>query len=127
MTRYFPTLAAVLAFIIGVMAIFAGGPVLLGRDPGYFVISWLPVYNLFIGILSCFPIAFLIGRRHRSAAPASAAVLGLNILVLLILLTAYRPVVAAQSLAAMAIRIFVWIVILGLVWFGARAKPKAFN
>lgn len=127
MKKYLPILAAFLAFVIGVMAVLAGGPVLLGRDPGYFVISWLPVYNLTIGILSCFPIAFLIWKQHRSAALASAAVLGLNVLVFLILLAAYRQVVAAQSLVAMAIRIIVWIVILGLVWFGSRVKPRALN
>ena len=35
-------IAAILAFGIGAMAVFAGGKVLLGNDPGYYVINWLP-------------------------------------------------------------------------------------
>lgn len=42
--------AAILALIIGGMAIFAGGKVLLGNDPGYSVIDWLPIYNFGIGL-----------------------------------------------------------------------------
>ena len=37
MKRPLSKIAAVLAFIIGAMAVFAGGQVLLGRDPGYYV------------------------------------------------------------------------------------------
>ena len=37
--------ASILAFAIGAMAIFAGGKVLLGQDPGYYVIDWVPIYN----------------------------------------------------------------------------------
>ncbi|MDZ7843225.1 MAG: hypothetical protein U5K99_00245 [Anaerolineales bacterium] len=37
--------AAALAFIIGAMAIFAGGQVLLGNMPDYYVLDWLPVFN----------------------------------------------------------------------------------
>jgi len=38
-------IAAILALIIGGMAIFAGGSALLGRDPGYYFINWLLLYN----------------------------------------------------------------------------------
>ncbi len=34
-------IASILAFIIGGMAVFAGAQVLLGNDPGYYVINWL--------------------------------------------------------------------------------------
>ena len=37
----FNKIASALAFLIGAMAIFAGGQVLLGKDPGYHVINWL--------------------------------------------------------------------------------------
>jgi hypothetical protein len=50
--RTLSKVAAGLAFIIGAMAIFAGGQVLLGRDPGYYVIGWLPIYNFVMGVLS---------------------------------------------------------------------------
>ena len=54
MNTTFNKIASVLAFIIGGMAIFAGGKVLLGNDPGYYVINWLPLYNYTIGILTNF-------------------------------------------------------------------------
>ncbi|MBI3163511.1 MAG: hypothetical protein HYZ24_02430, partial [Chloroflexi bacterium] len=38
-------ISSILAFIIGAMAVFAGGQVLLGNLPDYCVINWLPVYN----------------------------------------------------------------------------------
>ena len=69
MNTTFNKIASVLAFIIGGMAIFAGGKVLLGNDPGYYVINWLPLYNYTIGILTIFITAILIwinkiGRAH---------------------------------------------------------------
>ena len=45
-------LAAGLAFVIGAMAVFAGGQVLLGQLPDYYVIDWLPSYNLTLGLVS---------------------------------------------------------------------------
>ena len=55
-------IAALLAFIIGGMAIFAGGQVLLGKDPGYYVINWLPIYNFMLGVVSFFVTSLLIWR-----------------------------------------------------------------
>ena len=46
--------AAVLSFIIGAMAIFAGGQVLLGKTMNYYVIDGLPIYNFIVGIISAF-------------------------------------------------------------------------
>jgi len=60
-------IASVLAFIIGGMAIFAGGKVLLGNDPGYYVINWLPLYNYTAGILTVFITAILIWNNRRFA------------------------------------------------------------
>lgn len=117
-------LASILAFITGAMAILAGGPVMLGRDPGYYIIDWLPLYNLLVGLASCFLTAILIWKRSRWALPAVLVTLGSYMLVMLILLVAYRHVVAFPSLVAMTLRISVWLVILALVWFGARVKDK---
>lgn len=115
-------IAAVLAFIIGAMAIFAGSQVLLGRDPGYYVISWLPVYNLIIGLLSVIVAFVLIWRGSRYAIPAAVVILGLHILVFLTILIGYANVVATDSLVAMTIRIGVWLVILALLLIGSRQK-----
>jgi hypothetical protein len=44
-------IVSALAFIIGTMAIFAVGQLLTGKDPGYYVIDWLPLYDYTVGIL----------------------------------------------------------------------------
>ncbi|NUQ38090.1 MAG: hypothetical protein HUU23_09885 [Caldilineales bacterium] len=115
-------IAAVLAFIIGAMAIFAGGGVLLGRDPGYYVIDWLPVYNFIMGVLAVLVVAPLIWRGRRWALPAALATLAAHTLVMVILRTAYSDVVAADSLRAMTIRIVAWLLITGLVFVQARGN-----
>ncbi len=120
-------IAAVLAFIIGAMAVFAGGKVLLGVDPGYYVIDWLPIYNFVIGVVSVFFSSIVIWKNTRLALLVAAATLAVHTLVMLILLTTYRPVVAPDSLAAMTIRITVWTVILTLLLVQRKrslAPPK---
>lgn len=114
------TIAALLAFTIGAMAIVAGGQVLLGRVPDYYVIDWLPVYNLAAGILTSLVTAVLIWTGHRLAWPAALATLGAHAVVLLILLTRYRETVAVDSLVAMVIRLAVWSAILALLFYGRR-------
>jgi len=108
-------IAAVLAFIIGAMAVFAGGQVLLGKIPDYYVIDWLPVYNYTVGILSVFVTAALIWTGNRLALPAALATFTLNAVVMLVLQTVYHDVVAVDSIVAMTIRLGAWIVILALM------------
>ena len=112
-------IASVLAFIIGIMSIVAGGKALRGWDPGYSVLTWLPVYNFVMGFLALIP-AVLIWMNHRYALIASLATFGVHTIVLLILFTAFRDKVAYQSLAAMAFRLITWIAILALIYFQAR-------
>jgi cell shape-determining protein MreD len=110
--------AAVLAFIIGAMAIFAGGQVvLLGKVMDYYVIDWLPVYNLIVGLLSAFVTSILIWRNNKFAMPAVLATLAAHLAVMLILLIGYGDVVAPDSIRAMTVRIVAWIIILGLTLF----------
>lgn len=113
-------IAAILAFMIGVMAVFAGGRVLLGTDPGYYVIDWLPVYNFTVGMITVLVTAILIWKNSRYAWPAAVATLSAHVLVMLSLLIAYRDVVAPDSLVAMTVRIVVWLIILALL----RAAKK---
>jgi hypothetical protein len=108
-------IAAILALMIGTMAIFAGGRVLLGTDPGYYVIDWLPVYNFTVGLITVLVTAVLIWRKSRHARPAVGATFAAHALVMLTLLTIYRDVVAPDSLVAMTVRIVVWLVILTLM------------
>jgi len=113
-------IASILAFLVGIMSIVAGGKAMQGWNPGYSVLSWLPVYNFMMGILAIIP-AVLLWINHRYALAASVATLGIHTLVLLLLLSTFRGEVAFQSIAAMIFRLAVWIVILGLVFFQARS------
>jgi hypothetical protein len=113
-------IASILAFIIGGMAIFAGGQALLGKDPGYHVINWLLLYNYTIGVLTVFITAILIWVNSRFALPVGIGTFSAHALVMLIIQTAYRGVVAPESLRAMTIRLVVWSVILGLMFLQLR-------
>ncbi len=115
-------IAAVIAFIIGAMAVFAGGQVLLGKLPDYYVINWLPVYNYTVGILTIFVTAILIWSRHRLAIPAAIATFGIHTLAMLILQTSYRDVVAIDSIVAMTVRMTIWIIILVILYSQAHQK-----
>lgn len=117
-------IASILSFAIGGMAIFAGGKVLLGNDPGYYVINWLPVYNYTVGILTVFITAILIWMNSRLAMPIAVGTFGIHALVMLILQTAYRDVVAIDSIVAMTLRMTVWAVILGLMFVRSRSNKK---
>lgn len=92
-------IAAVIAFIIGAMAVLAGGQVLLGKLPNYYVINWLPVYNYTVGILTVFVTAILIWTKHRLALPIAIATLGIHAIVMVVLQTAYHDVVATTAFA----------------------------
>lgn len=122
MKRTLSKIAAVLAFIIGLMAIFAGGQVLLGNDPGYYVIDWLPVYNFIVGLISAAVTAWLIWRGSRYALPAALATFAAHTAVMTLLQTAYRDVVAPDSIRAMTIRMAVWLVIVALMLLQARRR-----
>jgi len=113
-------IAAILALIIGGMAIVAGGSALLGRDPGYYVIDWLLLYNYTVGILTVFVTAILIWTNSRYALPAAIATFSVHALVMLTLQVAYRGIVAPDSIVAMTVRLIVWAIILALMIVQAR-------
>jgi hypothetical protein len=117
-------IAAVLAGIIGAMAIFAGGQVLLGKLPDYYVIDWLPVYNFVIGVISLFFTAVMIWRNSRWSRALAIATLGAHAIVMLVLLTAYQGVVAPDSLMATTVRNSVWVIIVVLLLVQKREKAK---
>ena len=62
---------------------------------------------------------------HKVALPAAIGTLGVHALVMLIIQTAYRGVVASDSLRAMTIRIVVWLIILTLMFVGSRRQRPA--
>lgn len=106
--------AAILAGIIGAMAVFAGGRVPSSTRPDYYVIDWLPVYNFVMGLVSVGVAAVLIWRNSRYALPTAIAIFAAHGFVMFALLTAYGDVVARDSLVAMTVRLAAWAIILGL-------------
>ena len=118
-------ISAVLAFIIGAMAVFAGAQVFLGNDPGYYVINWVPVYNYTAGILTVFITAILIWRGSKHAGLAAITTFSLHTLVMIILQTVHRDVVAVDSIRAMTIRMIAWSIILVLMFAQSRKDKKA--
>jgi hypothetical protein len=127
MNKTLMRIAAVLALILGLMGVFAGGQAMLGKLPGWNVISWLPVYNFIAGLLATFLVAPLIWRGSRFAMPAALTIFGANLVVVLALQLAFRDAVARESMVAMFLRLGVWIVILVLMWLPhfRRGQPGA--
>jgi len=117
--------AAVLTFIIGAMAIFAGGQVLLGKAMNYYVIDWLPIYNFTLGLISAGFTAIIIWKGSKIAMPAVIATLIGYSIVMVILQTAYRDVVAPDSIIAMTVRMIAWVIILALMFAQARKNKLA--
>jgi len=117
--------AAALAFIIGAMAIFAGGQVLLGKIMDYYVIDWLPIYNFSIGLISSFITAILIWKGSKFALSAAIGTFVIHGTVMLVLQTAYRDLVAQDSIKAMTVRLVVWLIILILMVIQAQKSKKS--
>jgi len=116
-------IASILAFIIGAMAIFAGGQViLLGKEMNYHVINWLPYYNFTVGLITFLVTALLIWKNNRYAMPAAIATFAAHALVMITLLIGYKGVVAPESIKAMTVRLVVWAVILALMYLDSRAQ-----
>ncbi len=122
MNTIYSKIAAILAVIIGAMAIAAGGQVLMGKVQDYYVIDWVPVYNFAAGVISVFVTAILIWKNHKYAFPAAIITLLAHGLVMVILQTAYKDVVAIDSIVAMTVRITAWLIILGLMWVQKRKR-----
>jgi len=116
MDSIYRKIAAVLAFIIGAMAIFAGSQVVIfGKVMDYYVIDWLPIYNLVLGLITAFFTAIVIWKGSKLAMPATIATLASHSIVMVILLTVYQSVVASDSIKAMIVRIVFWVIILVLI------------
>ena len=109
-------LPSILAFLVGIMSIFAGGMVLRGWRPGYNVLSWLPVYNFAVGLLTLIP-AYLLWVNSRYALTASIVIFSIHAVVLILLFTIFRNTAAFQSVGAMIFRVVTWVAILALLWF----------
>ena len=127
MNSIYRKIAAVLAFIIGAMAIFAGGQVLLGKIMDYYVIDWLPIYNFSAGLISSFVTAILIWKGSKYAMSATIGTFAVHGTVMLVLKTVYREVVASDSTKAMTVRLVAWLIILTLMIVQSRKNIKSSN
>lgn len=124
MNANFRKIAAVIAFIIGAMAIFAGGQVMLGKIMDYYVIDWLPIYNLIVGLISVFITAILIWKGSKFAMPAAIATFVSHSAVMVVLQIAYQDVVAPDSIKATTVRIVLWAIILTLMMLQSRKDKQ---
>ncbi len=106
--------ATILAFIVGVTAVFAGARVAIFKQ-GMPYLQGLPAYNLILGVFSLFPVTFWIWKKSKFAIPASIAFLASHSIVLLILIIGYLGTVSIYSLGAMLFRVIVWSIILRLL------------
>jgi hypothetical protein len=120
MTISMSKVAAVLALLVGALSVIAGRQAALGWDPGYSVISWLPLYNLGMGVWTSLVPAILIWRGNGYGMMASIATLATHAVVLLLLLSNVFGEPAAQSIIAMLFRVVTWVVILGLLRLHSR-------
>lgn len=120
MKSMYRKIASVLAFIIGAMAIYAGGQVLLGKVMDYYVIDWLPIYNFSAGLISSFVTAILIWKGSKYSMSAAIGTFAIHGTVMLVLQTVYQEVVAADSIKAMTVRLVVWLIILALMIIQVR-------
>jgi hypothetical protein len=116
MSAFMTKLPSLLAFLVGALSIAAGGMVMRGWQPGYNVLSWLPVYNFAVGLLTLIP-AYLLWINHRFVLAASIVTFSLHAIVLALLFTVFRNTAAFQSVGAMTFRVVAWVVILALLWF----------
>ena len=118
-------IAALLAFVIGAMAIFSGGQVvLLGKEQNYYVIGWLPYYNFTMGLISAFVTAPMLWKGAELGQKLALYTFLAHVSVLSILFLFYRDVVATESLRAMTLRITTWTIILALLYRPSR-RPSA--
>ncbi len=106
---------AIVAMVLGAMAVVAGGKVLFGISvPDYHVIPWLVKYNVTMGVISIVTAVFLWLKNSWGKIGAVVITVG-HIIVLLLLMTIFSNVVAQHSVNAMTLRATVWILLLAFV------------
>jgi len=114
-------LKVILSFVacaFGLVTVITGSSVLRGADPGYIVFVPLLIYNSVMGVL--YIITGAMAWRNISKAKLLAGViLSLNILVFggIFFIYSTGSLVALESVMAMTLRTFVWLVIfIGFSW-----------
>jgi hypothetical protein len=104
-------IVAIVAGLLGLMAVITGSRVLAGAfDPGYVTHVWLISYNVFMGIVSLVA-GVLIWKENENALVLAGIITAAHITVLLLLGTVFVSDVAHQSIMAMIFRSVVWVVL----------------
>lgn len=118
---------AIIALLFGLATLFAGGRVLLGTDPGYVVFRPLLIYNTAMG-LAYLAAGLLLWTNLDQGRLAAATIFGLNLVVLVGIVTVYRGGggVALESLRAMSVRTAAWLGLFAAAawfsWMGRRGS-----
>ena len=116
---------AVVAIVIGGMAIVAGTRVLTGLAvPEYEYFNTLVIYNVVMGLISLFA-GYLIWKNFEWALPLSALITGFHIIVLALLLTVFKDIIPSHSINAMLFRSAIWFVILFVLWMSESKRKKS--
>ncbi len=116
--------AAIVAFIIGLLSIKEGGSVLLGlTTKPYTILPWLVWYNVVIGFVSVAAgVGLWMKRTWGLSFAATIVSLHFLVLVILVILYSFRQPVALQSIAAMLVRSLVWAGMLLVLMRGRSEK-----
>ena len=116
--KYLNKAVAVIAIIIGSMAVITGLRVIGGFfDPGYQYFLTLVSYNVIMGAVSVI-VGIYIWLQNRNALIYSGIITAAHIIVLLLLLTIFSDVISDHSIGAMLFRSVVWIIFTLVVWKG---------
>jgi hypothetical protein len=120
---------ALVAVLFGFATMVVGVRVLAGSDPGYIVYRPLLIYNTAMG-MAYVAAGVITWRSCDRGRYAAAAIFVLNFFVLGAIgyLYATGDDVAIESIRAMILRTFVWLVLfLGLVWMSHWNHPSDFE
>lgn len=118
--------AAFVGAAFGLTTVYAGGSVLLGRDPGYLVFPPLVIYNTAMGF-AYLAVGVAIWRRPRLGLVGARAIFLLNVAMLIAIVGWYSVGggVANDSLQAMSFRTAVWMALyLAVSWLVPRSTGE---
>lgn len=110
-------LTAIVAFVFGLLTVFAGIRVLIGlSEPGYTLFLPLLGFNTVMGFVYI-GAGFLIRKSTRLGLAVSKYIFLINLVVLFIILLIYliTDSTAIESVMAMGVRTIVWLIIFGLI------------
>ncbi len=111
-------IVAVLATLIGIMAVVTGSRVLLGLfDPGYQYFTSLISYNVLMGAVSVIAGIF-IWKRNSKVLFLAYFIAGAHIIVLILLMTVFSEIISDHSINAMTFRSVVWTIFSIIIWKG---------